>query len=233
MAVDEPTKNETMKSRAPSAPAPKTGAGAPDLRRLRGEASAQRIIDATILLIAQEGIAKVTMQRIATEIGSSNALVVFHFQSKENLFRAVLQYLSDQYEQTWQNMVHKSGLTPAQRLLAAIDCAQYFARLYPHWVSVWVAFSSDRSTRQLDRLISLPNDIAYNAESRAIIDEIARTGAYPDVDTVTLAEGLNYLVQGAWYWDNLNPEGIHPGAMRKTALTLLSRVFPRHFSVTE
>src|SRR6476620_8272089 len=63
-----------------------------DRRRERGEASVQRIIDATIELIAEEGLASLTMQRIAEHVGSSNALVVFHFRSKENLFRAVLQY---------------------------------------------------------------------------------------------------------------------------------------------
>ena len=72
-----------------------------DRRRERGEASVQRIIDATIELIAEEGLASVTMQRIAEHVGSSNALVVFHFRSKENLFRAVLQYLSDQYDELW------------------------------------------------------------------------------------------------------------------------------------
>lgn len=56
---------------------------------------------------------------------------------------------------------------------------------------------------------------------------------YPGVDTPILAEGMNYLVQGAWYWDNLNPEDVHPGAMRKTALMLLNRVFPHHFSVND
>ena len=69
---------------------PLTKTGRKDGRHLRGQASVQRIIDTTIRLIAEEGISGVTMQRIAREIGSSNALVVFHFGSKEKLFRAVL-----------------------------------------------------------------------------------------------------------------------------------------------
>ncbi len=51
----------------------------------------------------------------------------------------------------------------------------------------------------------------------------------PDI----LAEGLNYLVQSAGSWDNLNPEGVNSGAMHKTAPMLLRRVFPRHCSVNE
>lgn len=80
---------------AASAPsAPKT-----DGRRERGTASAQRIIDTTIHLIAEEGIGGVSMQKIDQSIGSSNSLVVFHFGTKDNLLRAVIQYLNDQFDQ--------------------------------------------------------------------------------------------------------------------------------------
>lgn len=206
-------------------------AAAPDRRRQRGEASARRIIDATIEVIADEGLAAVTMQRVAAKIGSSNALVVFHFGSKDNLFRAVLQFLSDQFELLWAATVRVADRPPEQRLRAAIDCAQHFSRQHPKWVSAWVVFGSDRRTLQVDRQISLPNDLTYKNEARALIDEIARAGGYADVDTDTLAECLNYLVQGAWYWDNANPDAVQPGAMRKGALMLFNHAFPRHFAV--
>lgn len=210
-------------------PAPDDRAAAPDRRRQRGDASAQRIIDATIDVIADEGLAAVTMQRVAARVGSSNALVVFHFGSKDNLFRAVLQFLSDQFELLWTEMVRTPDKPPEERLRAAIDCAQHFTRQHPKWVSAWVVFGSDRRTLQVDRMISLPNDLTYKTEARDLIEEVARVGGYPDVDTDTLAESLNYLVQGAWYWDNANPDAVHSGAMRKGALMLLSHVFPRHF----
>ena len=72
----------------------KSPAPAKDRRKQRGDASAQRIIDATIDLIAEDGISSVTMQRIAAKVGSSNALVVFPFGSKDNLFAAVLRHLT-------------------------------------------------------------------------------------------------------------------------------------------
>lgn len=218
-----------MGEHMPSA-APGDRAATPDRRRQRGDASARRIIDATIDVIADEGLAAVTMQRVAAKVGSSNALVVFHFGTKDNLFRAVLQFLSDQYELLWSATVRTADRPPEQRLCAAIDCAQHFSRQHPKWVSAWVVFGSDRRTLQIDRTISLPNDLAYNNEARALIEEIARTGGYPDVDADVLAETLNYLVQGAWYWDNANPDAVQPGAMRKGALMLLSHVFPQHFS---
>lgn len=200
-----------------------------DGRRERGEASVQRIIDTTIDLIAEEGLTSVTMQRIAGQLNSSNALVVFHFRTKENLFRAVLQYLSNRYDALWETLVRTPDSSPVQRLMGAVACAQQFARLHPKWVSVFVVFSSDRKSMQLYREISLPSDLTYNAESRELLAMIARTGGYRDVDVDTLAEALNYLVQGAWFWDHLNPPENQSQVLRKTALMLLHQAFPRHF----
>lgn len=171
----------------------------------------------------------VTMQHIAGEIGSSNALVVFHFGTKEKLFRAVLEYLNEQFDRLWQETVQRPGLAPVQRVLAAIDCARHFRQQHPDWVSVWVLFGSDRQTTQLDRAISLPNDRAYHAQSRALLAEVAREGGYESVDIDTLSEGLNYLVQGAWYWDTFNPESARSDALQKAALMLLRSAFPRSF----
>lgn len=205
--------------------------GSKDGRRERGEASIQRIIDAAIELIAEEGLAGLTMQRIATHAGSSNALVVFHFQNKENLFRAVLQYLSDQYDQLWTKLVRASGLSPVQRLSGAVECGQIFSRLHPKWVSVFVVFSSDRKSMQMYKAISLPSDLRYNAESRALIAEIARIGKYRTVDPGALSESLNYLVQGAWFWDHLNPSEDRSEVLRRTTSVLLHQAFPRHFEL--
>ncbi|PSJ58872.1 TetR/AcrR family transcriptional regulator [Mesorhizobium soli] len=210
-----------------------TKAGKTDRRHLRGQASAQRIIDTTIRLIAEEGIASVTMQRIADHIGSSNALVVFHFGTKEKLFRAVLEYLNDQFARLWQETVLLPGLTAPERIVAAIDCARHFRRQHPDWVAVWVLFSSDRQTVQLDRMISLPSDREYLAQTRDFLAEVAREGGYEGVDIETLAEGLNYLVQGAWYWDTFNPDAIRSDALHKTAMALLRQVFPRSFPAAD
>ena len=108
-----------------------TKAGRADRRHLRGQASLQRIIDATIATIAEEGLPGVTMQRIARRIASSNALVVFHFGNKDQLFRAVIEYLNDQFARHWETHVRAPGLTTPERLVAALDCARSFSRWDP------------------------------------------------------------------------------------------------------
>ncbi|MGX5846675.1 TetR/AcrR family transcriptional regulator [Mesorhizobium sp. PL10] len=229
MAQSKATAEAGKRKAATTKGAANDAAPSRDRRRERGEASVQRIIDASIELIAEEGLASVTMQRIAEHVGSSNALVVFHFRSKENLFRAVLQYLSDQYDALWLTRVRAPGLSTVERVLGAVGCAQDFARQHPKWVSVFVAFSSDRKSMQIYNEIGLPSDLAYTAEARDFLIEIARDGGYTGVDIDTLSESLNYLVHGAWYWDHLNPSGRDTDVLRKTMLLLLHQAFPRHF----
>lgn len=201
-----------------------------DRRRERGEASVQRIIDAAIDLIADAGFSSLTMQAIAAQAGASNALVVFHFGNKENLLRAVLQYLSDQYDALWTTLVRAPGLSPVQRVTGAVECGRRFARQHPKWVSVFVIFGSDRKSMQIYKEIGLPGDLAYNAEASELLAEIVRLGNYTDVDPKTLSESLNYLVQGAWYWGHLNPPDRDSEVPAKTIATLLHHAFPRHFA---
>ncbi|WP_246723488.1 TetR/AcrR family transcriptional regulator [Rhizobium sp. ARZ01] len=233
MKTTKPSIMETAEEKPVATSAPMTKAGKKDRRHLRGLASAQRIIDTTIRLIAEDGIAGVTMQRIAEQIGSSNALVVFHFGTKEKLYRAVLEYLNDQFARLWQETVLLPEHSAAERIVAAIDCARDFRRQHPDWVTVWVVFSSDRQTGQLDRMISLPSDHAYLAQTREFLAEVARDGGYEGVDVDTLSEGLNYLVQGAWYWDTFNPDRIWSDALHKNAMTLLRQAFPRSFPAAD
>lgn len=207
-----------------------TKAGRADRRHLRGQASLQRIIDATIATIAEEGLPGVTMQRIARRIQSSNALVVFHFGNKEQLFRAVIEFLNDQFARHWETHVRRPGLTTPERLVAALDCARSFSRQHPDWVAAWVIFASDRQTMVLDNSISLPSDRAYMDEVRTMLVEIAAAGGKDGVDVDCLAEGLNYLVQGAWYWDTVNVDRQPSDALKKTGLALLRQAFPQEFA---
>ena len=206
-------------------------AGTGDRRRQRGEASIQRIIDAAIDLLTDEGLSSLTMQAIAKQAGASNALVVFHFGNKENLLRAVLQYLSDQYDALWTSMVRAPDLSAVQRVRGAVECGRRFARQHPKWVSVFVIFGSDRKSMQIYKEIGLPGDLAYNAEASDLLAEIVRLGNYTGVDPRTLAESLNYLVQGAWYWGHLNPPDRESEIPAKTIATLLHHAFPRHFDL--
>jgi AcrR family transcriptional regulator len=212
-----------------SAVKPRAKSAATDKRREKGEASSQRIVDAAIDLIANEGLANVTMQRIAAQVGVSSALVVFHFRNMENLYQAVLEHLSELYDALWERNVNAPGLTNAQRLFGAMDCAQTFMQQYPQGVSVLIAFSGDRKSMRIYRKIALPSDHAYLAIGRKLVDLIAEEGGYRNVDLDVVSESLNYLIYGSWLWDHIDNKASRAPMLRKCAMLLLEQAFPKHF----
>ena len=227
----EPGKITTTAKRKAVRPARARARAGTDRRRERGEIKVRQMIDAAIDLIAEEGIASATMQRVAQQVQATSALVVFHFKNMENLFKAVLDHLSEEYDAIWVELVRSPNLSPAERLLGAIHCARRFARQHPKWVSVFIAFSGDRASMRLYRKIALPGDQAYMDEARGLIGEIARQGGYRNVDLDSLCEGLNYLVYGAWLWDHLNPRRPRSDTLHKNAMLLLHQAFPKDFPI--
>jgi DNA-binding transcriptional regulator YbjK len=65
-----------------------------DGRRVRGEASRQAILDATVRVIAAGGLSSVTHRAVAAEAGVSTASTTYHFATLDDLLQATLSSLS-------------------------------------------------------------------------------------------------------------------------------------------
>ena len=61
-------------------------------RRQGSEQRLQRIVDAARACFAEHGFAATTVEAIALRAEVSNGLLYKHFQGKEHLFQAVLDY---------------------------------------------------------------------------------------------------------------------------------------------
>jgi DNA-binding transcriptional regulator YbjK len=69
----------------------------------RGELRRSSILDATLRVIALEGVRAVTHRRVATEAGASVGLITYHFSSTDALISATLDALAaDEAEQMTQ-----------------------------------------------------------------------------------------------------------------------------------
>jgi DNA-binding transcriptional regulator YbjK len=65
-----------------------------DGRRVRGEASRQAILDATVRVIAAGGLTSVTHRAVAAEAGVSTASTTYHFATLDDLLQATLSSLA-------------------------------------------------------------------------------------------------------------------------------------------
>ncbi|MFC9233229.1 TetR/AcrR family transcriptional regulator [Streptomyces decoyicus] len=75
---------------------PRRGAG-PDALTFTERARRQQLIDATIDLISTRGYPATSLSAIAERAGLSKAAVLYHFSSKDNLTRAALEQVMDQF----------------------------------------------------------------------------------------------------------------------------------------
>lgn len=65
----------------------------------QSETAHTEIMDATYQALCKYGYASVTMEKIATESGKSKGLLHYHFDSKDDLLAAFLEYLLARFEQ--------------------------------------------------------------------------------------------------------------------------------------
>src|SRR6056297_1554128 len=79
---------------------------------------AAEILDATYLALCKHGYADLTIQNIADESDRSKATIHYHYDSKEELFAALLDHL---YERYVARIDAADGDTARQRLDAVLD----------------------------------------------------------------------------------------------------------------
>jgi AcrR family transcriptional regulator len=109
----------------------------PNRRDLAAEDARNRILVAAADCIVRDGLARVRMAGIAKGAGVSSGLVHYHFDTKEQLFAAVLQYSGNVSHTLTQEALEQAGTEPAQRLSAFLDrCLPSDERLTHDWL-IW------------------------------------------------------------------------------------------------
>jgi AcrR family transcriptional regulator len=107
----------------------------PNRRDLAAEEARSRILAAAADCIVREGLAQVRMAGIAKAAGVSSGLVHYHFDTKEQLFAAVLSYSSKVSDTLTARALERAGSRPAQRLSAFLDrCLPSDERLAHDWL---------------------------------------------------------------------------------------------------
>lgn len=81
----------------------------PDLRRVKGDASRERILEVAVQLFSERGYAATGVQEIARRAGIEKAALYWHFGSKESLLAAVLDRTDAEFVDRVLKRVAKGG----------------------------------------------------------------------------------------------------------------------------
>lgn len=199
-------------------------------RTLAKDERRRQVIEATLSVIATRGLARLTLTDVAREAGISHGLVLFHFNSKENLLAETLAFLADEYQQNWEAAVQAAGQGPAEQLYAMVEADFHPAVTTPARLAAWCAFWGEAQSRPAYQEICGERDAAQIAKMEALCAALLR-GTNSSLDPVHAARILRLVVEGTWLdmMTSENPYSSEDG--RRTVQAALSLFFPKYFEV--
>jgi TetR/AcrR family transcriptional repressor of bet genes len=197
-------------------------------RKASKEMRRQQLIDATIDSLAKRGYAETTMADVADGAGLSRGIVNFHFESKEKLLVATLQYMADEYAAHWRAALVKAGDDPA-RQLAAIVAADFDRSICSkRKLAAWCAFWGEAKSRPTYQALCGARDEAYQGVIVDLCRRLRDEGDYEFSPHAT-ALGLSAMLEGLWLRLMMGTDEVTREAAHASARDMLASIFPRHF----
>lgn len=189
----------------------------------------EQLIRATIKCIARKGMGSTSIGDVAKEAGLSQGIVNLHFESKDNLLNETLRHIADEYKDTFNTTLEKSGPGAAEKLLALVELDLRPSIIDRQKISVWFAFWGEVKSRPAYRKICDERDQYYDDIIEGLCKTIIAEGKYTGFSAATVAISLNSITNGMWLSSLISPKSF----ARNKALTalhdLLRRFFPQHF----
>jgi len=186
------------------------------------------VIEATIQSLADRGFSRTTVTDVAARAGISHGLVLFHFQSKENLLVETLDFLAEEYRVNWQAALAAADDSPEARILALISADFAPAICTPARLSAWCAFWGESQSRPLYQARCGANDSLYNSTFVDLCAAMNTRHGYAH-DPERTARLIRIMVEGVWL-DLMTLEVPYSVSEAfETVLTGTRALYPRHF----
>lgn len=180
------------------------------VRRKRALAGVRReqILSAAFEVASRVGVANLTIRGVATEVGVSHALVLYHFGRKDDLLHGLLEWLIEatsvlELSEDISRFPRAIDRLHAQlqQEMVRISCQTRHVRLFFEY---WAVGARDESIRT-----RISGEIErYRAAFLAITTELilAEPAAFPDVTAEGLAAVAVSWIQGCAVQATIDPE---------------------------
>lgn len=153
----------------------------------------EEIMRATYRALCEHGYADLTIQRIADEYGKSTAAIHYHYETKEDLFTAFLDYVLDSFKQT----VHEVETTdPEERLGLLLDKLLVAPDDHRDLLVAILEMRSQAPYKPQFRERFQQNDEYIRYLFETVIDQGIQEGLFNDVDTEHVARALMTINDG-------------------------------------
>jgi len=188
----------------------------------------QKIIDATIHVIAHHGIAETTVAKIVEKAGVSMGLVNQQFSSKSTLFDEVLKQLSEDYRRLWEKALDESPNSICEKIIAIIGVDLDPAVLNVNTMGVWFAFRAHvRVKPEYAELVGIWDD-AHTDHMITLFTEL-NAECKKDYPTDSIVRGLVAMQEGMWTDYLLSPEQFDRIKALRIIILFLDALYPDRF----
>jgi len=177
-------------------------------RRRRGD-TRQRLLEAALGVFARNGYDRATVDEIVREAGFSKGAFYVHFESKDDLFWAMLEERIDRQLDSFREALD-SSLPVAQNLQTILGSAFDLNRNDPLWSALFMEFvaHSARNDRVRERLAALYH--SWRSFAIEILTQGRDEGLVrKDIDVEFAASVLISVVEGTIMQSRLAPEAVN------------------------
>ncbi|MFJ3144367.1 TetR/AcrR family transcriptional regulator [Streptomyces halstedii] len=153
----------------------------------------EELLRAAVEQIEVRGVSSLRIADVASVLGVSNALVLYHFSSKEKLVASAFAYAAE------ADLAHLRGIlarrtSAVRRLRAAVRWYAPTGRAkgWRLWIEGWAASLRDPALRE----VAGDLDQQWKSELAEVIEEGAAAGEFRCEDPVSVAWRLTALLDG-------------------------------------
>ena len=169
----------------------------PTKRQLSAAATRDRIIEATILCMANYGPAGASVEKITATAGVSRGLVRHHFGSKNQLFLEAFERLADEMRQAFGGDDPEEEADPIEALRRAIANEFRVTTVAPvrahAWFGFWQAALGDPALQEVNDRVYAEERERFSGLFRAAADQRSLSLDHREAGIALVA-----LVDGAW-----------------------------------
>jgi TetR/AcrR family transcriptional regulator, transcriptional repressor of bet genes len=187
------------------------------------------LLKAAIKVISKRGLTGVTINSIAAEAKCSYGVVAFHFQSKEGIIFAALDYSAAEYE-SYLTRLNSSERGPAERIRHMIDTDFSRKAAGTDAIALWLAFWAEAARVPSFRKRCGELRTHYNNAVIADVKALAEMRGIT-VDAERIGMSLNAMISGLWIENLLLPLSVAEGQKRghDACLAFMRAYFPEDF----
>lgn len=197
-------------------------------RKASKEVRQLQLIEATIDSLAKRGYAETTMADVADGAGLSRGIVNFHFESKEKLLIATLQYMYDEYSAHWRAALQKAGDDPARQLQVLVWADFDRSICNKRKLAAWLAFWGEAKSRPVYQALSSSRDAYYQQVFIDLCATLKQSGGYA-YEPQVMALALSAMLEGLWLRLMMGTEDTTRETALQAANAFLAAAFPKHY----